>query len=100
MIARIWRGRTPDALADEYFEFLRVTGVPLYRRTPGNRGIHLLRCSKDGVTEFLFLTLWDSLECVLPISGPDPERAHYFPEDARFLLELEPHVQHFEAWQG
>jgi len=100
MIARIWRGRTPDALAEEYFEFLKITGVPLYRRTPGNRGIHLLRRSKDGVTEFLLLTFWDSLESVLPISGPDPERAHYFPEDARFLLELEPHVQHFEAWQG
>ncbi len=100
MIARIWRGRTPDALADEYFEFLKRTGVPLYRRTPGNRGIHLLRRSNDGATEFLLLTFWDSLENVRPISGPDPERAYYFAEDERFLLELEPRVQHFEAWQA
>lgn len=100
MIARIWRGRTSDAQADEYFELLKRTGVPLYRRTPGNRGIHVLRRSRDGITEFLLLTFWDALENVTPVSGPDPERAYYFPEDEHFLLELEPCARHYEVWQG
>ena len=29
-------------------------------------------------------------------SGPDYEKAVYYPEDQNFLLELEPHVAHYE----
>jgi hypothetical protein len=33
MIARVWRGVTPAARADEYAEYLRATGIPEYRET-------------------------------------------------------------------
>ncbi len=43
MIARIWRGVTRAAHADEYLAYLNATGLPAYRATPGNRGVRVLR---------------------------------------------------------
>ncbi len=29
MIARIWKGETPESKADQYFDFLKATGISL-----------------------------------------------------------------------
>ena len=46
---------------------------------------------------FLLLTLWESDETVKRFKGPDMEKAKYYPEDERYLLELEPNVTHYEV---
>lgn len=69
MIARIWHGRTHAARADEYLHYLQETGIPMYRATPGNLGIHVLRSTEDGVTDWLLLTFWSSAEDVAPSPG-------------------------------
>jgi heme-degrading monooxygenase HmoA len=97
MIARIWRGRTPDAKADAYFEYLNATGVKDIRATKGNRGVFVLRRALNGTAEFLFVSLWDSMEAVHAFAGPDVEKAVYYQEDAAFLLEKEPRVAHYEV---
>lgn len=97
MIARIWRGKTPDFLGEEYFDYIKKTGIQSYRSTEGNRGVYVLRRVEDGLSEFRLMTLWDSLEAIKKFAGPDVEKAVYFPDDEKFLLELEPHVQHFEV---
>jgi heme-degrading monooxygenase HmoA len=97
MIARIWHGRTPHRMADEYFEYIKKTGVQGYMATEGNRGLIALRRVKDGVSEFLLITLWDSFDAIKKFSGSDGEKAVYFPDDKKYLLELEPHVAHFEV---
>ena len=45
---------------------------------------------------FLLLSLWDSYEAIKKFAGPDYEKAVYYPEDNKFLLELEPNVTHYE----
>ena len=45
------------------------------------------------------MTLWDSWESIRAFAGDDVERARYYPEDTRYLLELEPTVTHFEVLQ-
>ncbi len=97
MIARAWHGRTPDHLADEYFEYIKKTGVKGYKSTEGNRGVFALKRSKNGVSEFHLITLWDSFEAIKRFSGPDVEKAVYFPDDKKYLLEFEPCVDHFEV---
>jgi len=97
MIARIWRGRTSDSLADEYFEYIKRTGIKGYRSTEGNRGVYALRRIENGEAEFLLITLWDSFDAIKKFSGSDLEKAVYFPEDKKYLLELEPKVRHFEV---
>src|SRR5215472_14182987 len=43
MIARIWHGRTKASDAKVYTEYLYQSGIPDYRRTPGNRGAWILK---------------------------------------------------------
>lgn len=45
--------------------------------------------------EFLLASWWDSLAAIEAFAGPQLEKARYYPEDARFLIELEPHVRHY-----
>ena len=103
MIARTWHGRVPRAKAAAYEDYLRATGLAEYRRTPGNRGVYLLRRDEGDVTHFTTLTFWESVEAIRAFAGPDHERARYYPDDDAFLLEREPHVTHHavvDAWDG
>jgi heme-degrading monooxygenase HmoA len=96
MIARIWRGRTPASQANEYFEYLQKTGLKDSRSTNGNQGVYILRRIKDGEAEFLFLSLWESIEAIRRFAGHDHEKARYYSADKDFLLEMEPTVSHYE----
>ncbi len=95
MIARAWRGVTRAADADEYLEYLHATGLAEYRAAPGNRGVLALRRVEGDRAEFLLVTLWDSEESIRRFAGPDPERAVFYPEDDRFLLERGERVAHY-----
>lgn len=94
---RIWHGVTAAARANEYLDYVKATGVKMYLGAKGNRGVYLLRRIRDDQAEFYLLSLWDSLSAVRELAGPDVNRAVYrFPRDREFLLEMEPHVAHFE----
>jgi heme-degrading monooxygenase HmoA len=100
MIARIWRGWTARADADAYADYLVETGIADYRRTPGNRGAWILRRDIEERTEFATLSYWDSAESIAAFAGDDLERAVFYPEDDRFLLERETRVLHYEIVEG
>jgi heme-degrading monooxygenase HmoA len=96
MIARIWRGVTREADKDTYFEYLKETGLKEYASTPGNRGVWVLRRVFDGRVEFTLITHWDSWDAIKAFAGADYEKAVYYPEDEKFLLEMLPLVEHYE----
>jgi len=101
MIARTWRGATRAEDADAYVEYLEKTGFSEYRATPGNRGVLALRNVSGGRAEFLLLTLWESEEAIRRFAGDDIDRAVFYPEDDRFLVERGERVDHFEVvWQS
>ncbi len=64
MIARTWRGSTAAEKADAYVGYLEATGVKGCHQTTGNRGVLLLRRIAEGRAEFLFISLWESLDMV------------------------------------
>jgi heme-degrading monooxygenase HmoA len=97
VIARTWRGWTRADDADAYVEYLQRTGIPEYRATEGNLAAYILRRNVGERTEFVTLTLWDSLDAVHGFAGDDVERAVFYPEDDRFLVERETTVAHFEV---
>lgn len=97
MIARTWHGMVPAKRADEYKAYLERTGLPDLRATPGNRGVWVLRRTEGDRTHFLLVSLWDSMDSIRAFAGDDVERARYYPEDEAFLLELEPHVTHYDV---
>jgi heme-degrading monooxygenase HmoA len=100
VIARVWRGRTPAAKAAAYEAYLARTGLVDYRATSGNRGVLALARIEGEEAEFLLISFWDSLEAIKRFAGPDVERAHYYPEDETFLLEMEPRVSHYQVFSG
>ena len=97
MIARMWHGAVPRDKADAYLLYLKRTGVSGLRATPGNRGVSLLRQDEGATSHFLVISYWDSREAIRAFAGDDPEAARYYPEDADYLLELEPRVTHYEV---
>lgn len=97
MIGRTWHGRVPTEKADAYYTYLQRTGLSDYVKTPGNRGVYVLRRTDGEVTHFLLLTFWDSLDAIRAFAGDEYERARYYPEDDEFLLEREPYVSHYDV---
>lgn len=97
MIARTWHGRTRAEQRDEYLQYLEKTGIPGYKATPGNRGVYVLRRVEGETAHFLLITFWDSIEAIKKFAGKEYEKARYYPDDARWLLEFEPNVTHYEV---
>lgn len=50
-------------------------------------------------TDYLLISLWESLEAVRGFAGPQPGRAVYYPEDGRYFPESErrPYLAHYEV---
>lgn len=97
MIARTWHGKVRTEDSEAYYQYLLRTGIPDYRSTPGNLGISVLRRTDGDEAHFLLITYWESMEAIRAFAGDEPERARYYPEDERYLLELEPLVTHYDA---
>ena len=97
MIARTWAGATRAADADVYLDYLKATGLGAYGATPGNRGVLALRRIEGDRAEFLILSLWESEEAIRRFAGDDIGRAVFYPEDDRFLVAREEHVNHYEV---
>jgi heme-degrading monooxygenase HmoA len=70
MIARIWKGTVRKEDGNAYADYMRDTGVSGYTKTPGNRGVWMLRRDVDELTEFMMFTLWETLDAVKAFAGP------------------------------
>ncbi len=95
-IARIWQGRTLASKADEYQAYLDASGISKVRATPGNLGVTVLRCNDGGKTEFLVMSLWESVDAIKKFAGEDYQKAVILPHDREYLLEVGPNVLHYE----
>ena len=90
-IARIWRGRTARAKADEYQRYNYEHGIkPLEEKA---LAVQMLREDRESETEFITVSYWESVEAMARFAGPDPLRIHHLPRDAEFLIELPKLVQ-------
>lgn len=97
MIARTWRGWTASKDEDAYVDYLNETGIREYRSTPGNRAAYILKRRTGERTEFVTLTFWESLDAIRGFAGDDIERAVFYPEDDRYLVDRETGVSHYEV---
>jgi heme-degrading monooxygenase HmoA len=93
-IARIWRGRTTKAKAEEYARYLHEHGFkPLVEKA---LGAQMFREDREGETEFVTISYWESVEAMSRFAGEDPKRIHHLPRDAEYLIELPEGVQVLE----
>jgi heme-degrading monooxygenase HmoA len=95
-IARVWRGATREQDARAYRDSLRAD-LGEVRSADGNLGALIIQRTAAGRAEFQFLSLWESMDAVAGFAGPDVDRAVYFRDDERVLLELTPRVEHHQV---
>jgi heme-degrading monooxygenase HmoA len=100
VIARIWRGAVRREDGAAYADYMRETGVRGYARTPGNRGVWMLRRDDEDRAEFVMFTLWESLEAVKAFAGENYEVAVFYPEDDRFLIDRDETATHYVVESG
>ena len=96
-VARLWHGRTPESMADEYARYLYEEGVRKLRAIKGNLGVQVLRRSHDDIVEFTTISYWESRDAIKAYAGRDIAKTHHLPRDPEYLLELEPTVTHFDV---
>ena len=90
-IARIWRGRTTRARADEYEAYYNEAGIkPLIEKA---MGVQSLREDRADETEFMTISYWESIEAMSRFTGGDPTKIHHLERDKEFLIELPAAVQ-------
>lgn len=90
-IARIWRGRTIRAKADEYARYLYEHGIrPLEEKA---LGVQMLREDREDESEFVTISYWENVEAMSRFAGSDPRRIHHLERDVEFLVELPKGVQ-------
>ncbi len=75
MIPRVWHGYTRPEHADAYEAMLKPELLPGVGKLPGYRGSYLLRREAGGEVEFITVMLWDTIEAIQAVAGPDYERA-------------------------
>ena len=96
-VARMWRGRVPNAKADEYQHYLDTQGVQKLRAIKHNLGAQMLRRDLgDGTTEFVVISYWPNRDAIRAYAGNDIDKVHDLPRDKEFLIDPEKTVRHFD----
>jgi heme-degrading monooxygenase HmoA len=90
-IARIWRGRTTRAKADEYAAYLYEKGIQVLEASA--LGVQLLREDRADDTEFVVISYWESIEAMSRFAGPEPTKVFPLPKDPEYLLEMPKLIQ-------
>ena len=90
-IARVWRGRTTRARADEYEAYNYEAGIkPLIEKA---LGVQTFREDGEHETEFVTISYWESVEAMSAFAGDEPTKIHHLDRDKEFLVELPEKVQ-------
>ena len=98
IITRIWHGKTLAEHSEQYLNYIRETGLPDYLKTPGILSARILRRIDGEICHFWTITEWPDFESIKKFAGIDYEKARYYPEDKKYLLELEETVIHCETF--
>jgi heme-degrading monooxygenase HmoA len=98
MIVRIWHGRTKTNDAVAYREFVIETGIKEYLSTKGNLGAQIWQRQEDDITHIWTVSWWQDFESIKAFAGNDIEKPKYYDEDKKYLLDFEPTVAHYEAF--
>ena len=98
MITRIWHGKTKTRDAAHYRQFVIDTGIQDYLKTPGNLGAQIWQREDGDITEIWTISWWENYDAIKIFAGEDIQKAHYYEEDEKYLLEFEPAVTHCETY--
>ena len=96
MIARIWHGHTKPEHAHAYEAMLKPELLPGISKAKGYRGSYLLRRAVGAEVEFITILLWDSIDAIRAVAGPDYETAVIPEERRKYLSRHDAKAAHYE----
>ncbi|MEK7254386.1 MAG: EamA family transporter, partial [Bacteroidota bacterium] len=97
VIARTWHGMTPAEKAGEYVEWAKRKVVPAFQNIPGHLGMTLHRRNDGEVAHLTMVSYWRDVEAIKVFAGENYSKARYYPEERKWLLEMEEEVEHREV---
>src|SRR5215471_16835269 len=97
VIARIWHGWTKPEDADGYESHLRPELLPGVSKIRGFQGSYLLRRNVGQEVEFVTILLWDSIEGIKALAGPEYETAVIPEERKKYLQRFDAKAAHFQV---
>ena len=71
--------------------------LPGISKAKGYRGSYLMRRDAGAEVEFVTILLWDSLEAIRAVAGPDYETAVIPEERRKYLARFDAKAKHFEV---
>jgi heme-degrading monooxygenase HmoA len=96
MIARIWHGYTTPEHANAYEAMLKPELLPGIGKIPGYKGGIVLRNSAENEVEFITIMIWESIDALRAVAGPNYEAA-IIPEDRlQHLSRYDSRSTHYE----
>jgi antibiotic biosynthesis monooxygenase (ABM) superfamily enzyme len=97
MIARVWHGYTKPEHADAYESLLKPELLPGISTVKGYRGSYLLRRNAATEVEFITILLFDSIDSIRAVTGPDYETAVIPQERRQYLSHYDAKSAHYEV---
>ena len=97
MIARVWRGYTTPEHADAYQSMLSPEVLPGIGTVKGFLGSYLLRRAVATEVEFITVLLWESIDAIQAIAGPNYEKAVIPAERRQFLIRADETAAHYDV---
>src|SRR5438874_2019150 len=97
MIARVWHGYTKLEHANGYESMLKPELLPGISKIKGYRGGYLLRRDHGHEIEFITILLWDSIDDIRAVTGPDYETSVVPAERRPYLLRYDAKAAHFDV---
>ena len=97
MIARVWHGYTsPGKDADTYEAMLKPELLPGIGKVKGYKHSYLLRRDLGEEVEFITIMVFDSIESIKAVAGPDYETAVVPEERRKYLTRWDAKSAHYE----
>ena len=96
MIARVWHGYSKPEHADSYESMLKPELLPGLSKVKGYKGSYLLRRNLGAEVEFITIILWESIEAIRAVAGPDYEKAVIPEERRQYLSRFDAKASHYE----
>jgi heme-degrading monooxygenase HmoA len=100
MISRHWKGIAKPEEADTYIEHLKADTFPKLSKINGFISASILRRTVEQGTEFLIITVWESIEAIENFAGAKADVA-VVPESVQtMMIEYDRIVSHYEIVEG
>jgi heme-degrading monooxygenase HmoA len=97
MVSRHWKGLAKPGEAENYIEHLRTDTFPKLSEIKGFISASILKRPAGQGTEFLIITVWESLEAIERFAGARADVAVVPDVVQAMMIEYDRYVVHYEV---